>query len=153
MDKERSNDPADARPYYRLLGLRTEPGTEPGRACIRLEGRPELSNARGDIHGGVVASLLDAAMGVAVRSIYEEGEGATTVSITVNYLEPGRGTLVANARVMRSGQSLASVEADVVDESARRVAHGIATMRIIRRAGKPPDVPASSQPSTQGNKR
>ena len=152
MDTEHFNDPADARPYYRLLGLQTEAGTAPGHARIRLEGRPELSNARGDIHGGVVASLLDAAMGVAVRSAYEEGEGATTVSITVNYLEPGRGTLVATARVMRAGQSLASVEAEVVDQSARRVAHGVATMRIIRPAGKPPEVPARSPLSTKGSK-
>lgn len=135
------NDPADARPYYRLLGLQTEPGTPSGHARIRLDSRPELSNARGDVHGGVVASLLDAAMGVAARSAYQEGEGATTVSITVNYLEPGRGTLVATARVMRAGQSLASVEAEVVDVSARCVAHGVATMRILRPAGKVARVP------------
>lgn len=151
MDTEHFNDPADARPYYRLLGLQTEAGTAPGHARIRLEGRPELANARGDIHGGVVASLLDAAMGVAVRSAYKEGEGAATVSITVNYLEPGRGALVATARVTRAGQSLASVEAEVLDQEARRVAHGIATMRILKTNRKPPELPAPSQPSTRGS--
>jgi acyl-CoA thioesterase len=145
MNAERFADPADARPYYRLLGLRTDAGMDPGHARIRLEGRPELANARGDIHGGVVASLLDAAMGVAVRSAYREGEGATTVSLTVNYLAPGRGTLVATARVMRAGQSLASVEAEVVDQAAHRVAHGVATMRILS-ARKPAPGPASSPP-------
>jgi len=125
-------DPADARPYYRLLGLQTEAGIPAGQARIRLDGRPDLTNARGDIHGGVVASLLDAAMGVAVRSAYPDGEGATTVSITVNYLEPGRGSLIANAMVMRAGGSLASARAEVEDASGRRVAHAVATMRILR---------------------
>jgi uncharacterized protein (TIGR00369 family) len=152
MDIQSFNDPADARPYYRLLGLQTEPGTAPGHARIRLEGRPELSNARGDVHGGVVASLLDAAMGVAVRSAYKDGEGATTVSITVNYLEPGRGTLVAIARVMRAGQSLASVEAEVIDQSALRVAHGVATMRILRHAGKAARVPEPPSRDAEASK-
>lgn len=132
MSADTFADPADARPYYRLLGLRTEPGTPAGEARIRLDGRPDLTNARGDIHGGVVASLLDAAMGVAVRSSYPGGEGATTVSITVNYLEPGRGSLLAKAVVMRAGGSLASVRSEVEDSSGRRVAHAVATMRILR---------------------
>lgn len=150
MDTERFDDPADARPYYRLLGLRTEAGMAPGHARIRLEGRPELSNARGDVHGGVVASLLDAAMGVAVRSAYNEGEGAATVSITVNYLAPARGTLIATARVMRAGSSLASVEAEVVDQAAHRVAHGVATMRILT-ARKSSQESATSSPSSKGS--
>lgn len=127
-----TQDPAQTRPYYRLLGLCTEPGQPAGESKITLQSRPELENSRGDVHGGVVASLLDAAMGVAVRSAYPGGEGATTVSITVNYLEPGRGSLTATGRVVRPGQSLASAEASVVDAAGRRVAHAVSTMRILR---------------------
>lgn len=135
MSAKRSvEDPAEARPYYRLLGLRAEPGEPGGRSRIRLDSRPELENSRGDVHGGVVASLLDAAMSVAVRSAYPGGEGATTVSLTVNYLEPGRGSLVATGNVRRAGQSLASAEAEVVDASGRLVAHAVGTMRILRAA-------------------
>ncbi len=125
-------DPADSRPYYRLLGLRTEPGQPAGESKLTLQSRPEFENSRGDVHGGVVASLLDAAMGVAVRSAYSGGESATTVSLTVNYLEPGRGSLTATGRVLRSGQSLASAEASVVDATGRLVAHAVSTMRIFR---------------------
>jgi uncharacterized protein (TIGR00369 family) len=128
-----TQDPAQTRPYYRLLGLRTETGQRAGESKVTLQSRPELENSRGDVHGGVVASLLDAAMGVAVRSSYPGGEGATTVSLTVNYLEPGRGTLVATGRVVRAGQSLASAEASVVDVAGQRVAHAVCTMRILRK--------------------
>ncbi len=127
-------DPAATRPYYRLLGLRAEGGTQAGHSKLRLDSRPELENSRGDIHGGVVASLLDAALGVAVRSVYKDGEGATTVSLTVNYIEPGRGTLIANGHVVRAGRTLASAEASVADLSGRVVAHAVGTLRILGRA-------------------
>jgi uncharacterized protein (TIGR00369 family) len=132
----RPDDPADSRPYYRLLGFRTDKHEVSGRSRLHLDGREELQNSRGDIHGGVVASLLDAAMGVAVRSGLMAGEGASTVSLTVNYLLPARGPLVANGRVTRAGRTLASVEADAQDSSGQIVAHAIGTLRIIARRDK-----------------
>jgi len=131
MSEAGFQDPADARPYYRLLGLKVDAGVPAGQSRVRLESRADLENSRGDVHGGVVASMLDAAMGVAVRSTLQAGEGATTVSLTVNYLEPGRSKLIANARVVRTGRSLASAEAMVEDVSGRRVAHAVGTMRIL----------------------
>ena len=130
-----ADDPAAGRPFYRLLGLRSEPGLPAGTSRLRLAGRPELQNSHGDIHGGVVATLLDAAMGVAARSAYAEGQGATTVSMTVNYLEPGRDALVGEGRLVRGGRTLASLEARVVDGAGRTVAHAVGTMRIIARRG------------------
>jgi uncharacterized protein (TIGR00369 family) len=128
-----SADPAVHRPFYQLLGLRSEPGQPAGRSRLHLTGRPEFQNSHGDIHGGVVATLLDAAMGVAVRSAYTEGEGATTVSMTVNYLQPGRDALVGEGRLVRGGRTLASLEATVTDSAGTTVAHAIGTMRIIAR--------------------
>jgi acyl-CoA thioesterase len=129
---EEREDPAAARPYYRLLGLRTEAGEPPGQSKMVLQSREDLENSRGEVHGGVIASLLDAAMGVAVRSSLAPLEGATTASLTVNYVAPGRNMLTARARVVRQGRSLASVEATVTDASEQIVAHSVATMRILR---------------------
>jgi acyl-CoA thioesterase len=126
------DDPAATRPYYRLLGLRTEAGEPAGQAKLVLQSRAELENSRGDVHGGVIASLLDAAMGVAVRSALTPLEGATTASLTVNYVAPGRTTLTARARVVRQGRTLASAEATVTDVSEQVVAHSVATLRIVR---------------------
>jgi uncharacterized protein (TIGR00369 family) len=123
------------RPYYRFLGLRVVDGAPAGESRVELASRPELTNSRGDIHGGAIASLLDAAMGVAVRSAGKDGEGATTVSLTVTYAGPGRGTLVARGRTLRLGRTIATVEADVTDANDDLVAHAIATMRIIAPRG------------------
>ena len=133
-DENGVEDPAASRPYYRLLGLRAEAGEPAGRSKLRLDSRPELENSRGEIHGGVVASLLDAALGVAVRSSYQGGEGATTVSLTVNYLNPGRVTLIATRHVLRAGRTLASAKSSVADQSGRIVAHAVGTMRILGKA-------------------
>jgi uncharacterized protein (TIGR00369 family) len=130
---EAIEDPAATRPYYRLLGLRAEAGEPAGRSKLLLESRSDLENSYGDVHGGVIASLLDAAMGVAVRSALKPGEGATTVSLTVNYVAPGRGTLTARGRVIRAGRTLTSVEANVTDADDSVVAHAVSTMRIIAR--------------------
>jgi uncharacterized protein (TIGR00369 family) len=127
------DDPAATRPYYRLLGLRTQAGEPVGQSRLLLQSRGELENSRGEIHGGVVASLLDAAMGVAVRSALMSDGGATTVSLTVNYVAPGRGTLTARGRVVRQGRTLASAEATVTDADEQIVAHAVCTMRIIAR--------------------
>ena len=85
--------------------------------------------ADGDIWASAIG--IDAAIGVAVRSACTGGEGATTVSLTVNYAGPGRGTLVARGRTLRLGRSIATAEALATDAEDRLVAHAIATMRII----------------------
>ena len=120
------------RPFYRHLDLRGDEGLPKGTSRLYLRGREEFLNSRGDIHGGIVAALVDAAMGAAMRSAYTAGEGATTVSLTVNYLEPAREELIAEGRVVRAGRSLASVEVSVSDKSGRAVAHAIGTLRVIK---------------------
>lgn len=134
MSEPAFEDPAATRPFYRLLGFRAEPGQERGLSKVVLESRPELENSRGDVHGGVVASLLDAAMGVALRSALD-GEGIATVSMTINYLEPGQGVLIGTGHAVRVGRSIASTEAEVTDNSGRKVAHAIGTMRVIAKRG------------------
>lgn len=126
-------DPAATRPYYRLLGFRAEPVEEAGTSIVRIFSRPELENSRGEVHGGVVASLLDAAMGTAIRTLLKPGEATTTASLTVNYLQPGKGTLTARGKVMRAGRVLVSVEASVTDTAGTLVAHAVGTFRTIGR--------------------
>ncbi|MEY4099841.1 MAG: hypothetical protein RL300_1012 [Pseudomonadota bacterium] len=126
-------DPNEGRPFYQHLGLRFDEGLPAGTSRVHLVGREEFKNSRGDIHGGVVAAVVDAAMGAAMRSAYTAGEGTTTVSLTVNYLEPAREALMAEGRVMRAGRSLASVEVTVTDKAGRTVAHAIGTLRVIAR--------------------
>ena len=72
-------------------------------------------NPHGTVHGGVLATMIDVAMG----SVVAAGTDGTpvTVSLTVTYLEPGRpGRLEAAARVRKRGKRLTMVEAEVTQD-------------------------------------
>lgn len=87
------------------------------RATVHTDERAE--NASGGVHGGLIATLVDAAMGRAVRATVDEDEVAVvTVQMSVTYLngaKPGD-TLVATGTVLKRAKSLAIVEAEVTCE-------------------------------------
>ena len=59
----------------------------PGRdAGLGVTTGDQHVNVNGGVHGGLIATLLDATMGRAVRDSLEDGQSAVTVSMTVTYL-------------------------------------------------------------------
>ena len=119
------------RPYYAHLGLTVRP-PENGSLQVVMDAKPELANSRGEVHGGAIASLLDVTISSTLRSTLGEDGAAATVSLTINYLEPGRGRLTGTGRVVRKGRTVASVEAHIHDDEGTMVAHGIGVMRVLR---------------------
>jgi uncharacterized protein (TIGR00369 family) len=75
---------------------------------LALEVQERHLNAAGTCHGGLLATLVDSALGAAVRDELDEGRPAT-VSLTTDYLGAvERGDWVeARAEVERLGGSLA----------------------------------------------
>jgi uncharacterized protein (TIGR00369 family) len=104
-----------------------------GTSLLRMDWRPELANRKGDVHGGAVATLLDLAISRAIRSGLSDIAGLSTITMTVNYLEPGRGALIARGKVIRSGRSIAVGEARAEDAQGRIVATASAAFRVIAR--------------------
>lgn len=99
-----------------------------GTSRVVVEAGDDHLNDRGTIHGGVLATMIDAAMGTAVAST--GGQAPVTVSLTVTYLEPGRpGRLEARARVRKRGKRLMVVEAEVVQDGDV-VADALATFSV-----------------------
>ena len=87
----------------------------------------------GFVHGGVFASIIDAA---AFWSLFYEIEdpnaGATTVDLKVNYLAPAtEWKLIAKGRRIKLGRTLGYAEAAVTDESGKLLAHGTSTLMIL----------------------
>ena len=113
------------------VGLQVEPGEE-GTGRVVVDAGSELLNPHGTVHGGVLATMLDVAMGTAVATT--GGESPVTVSLTVTYLEPGRaGRLEATARVRKRGKRLIVVEGQVVqdsDDGQDVVADALATFSV-----------------------
>ena len=89
---------------------------DPGRAVIELEAREQHTNPMGTLHGGVLATIADTAMGVAHGSLLGEGETSTTIELKINYLRPfWRGKLQARATAVQHGRTLTYLECDVRD--------------------------------------
>ena len=101
-----------------------------GTGRVRLEAGEQHLNPHGTVHGGVLATMIDVAMGTAVATT--GGESPVTVSLTVTYLEPGRpGRLTAEARVRKRGKRLIVVEAEVTqDGDGDVVADALATFSV-----------------------
>ena len=62
------------------------------RVVLGLEVRPEHTNSRGLVHGGLIAALADNAMGLSLgRMLAAEdrpaGRGAITTSLNIDYLD------------------------------------------------------------------
>jgi len=118
--------------YAERLGAQTEETGE-GTARVRFEARDEHLNTAGTLHGGVLATLVDTAMGAAVRSTTDDGEVPATSQLTVTYLRPGKpGPLEVTAQVRTRGEHLTVCDADV-EQDGRGLVHAVATFALLHR--------------------
>ena len=117
-------------PFYRHLGLELDALAD-GRSTIRLPFRPEYGNTRGEMHGGAVAALVDAAMSQAVRSTIPMGAAVATITMTLNYLAPAHGELTGRGTVVRGGKSVVFAECEVTDAKGGAVCRASATFRVL----------------------
>lgn len=114
------------------LGAHPE-SAEDGSARMTFEVTDEHLNPAGTLHGGVLATLVDTAMGMAVRTTTDEGEVPATSQLTVTYLRPGKpGSLEVTARLRTRGEHLTVCEADV-EQEGKALAHAVATFALLDR--------------------
>ena len=82
-------------------------------------------------HGGSVAALIDAALGVAcLTEVCEDMKVVSTVNLTISFLNPAHkdDVLSADARVTKSGKRILFVEGKVTNQKGELVATASATM-------------------------
>lgn len=118
-------------PFYEHLGLQLEALAD-GKCIIRLPYVQHFGNTRGEVHGGIVASLLDTTLSQALRSTIEGPADVATISMPVSYLAPAVGVLECHGTVVRGGRSIGFVEGEVIDEKGHAVSRATATYRIHR---------------------
>lgn len=118
-------------PFWDYIGMK-EQLIEDGYAEIRIDLTPDLHQRRGSAHGGVLASLIDGAVGSAVRSTLLAEQASTTVELKVNYYRPAKGDyLIAKAKMSHRGRTLAVGQAEVFNSEGKIVAMGTATYMIL----------------------
>ena len=107
---------------------------EPGRAVFELDPAEYQFNPIGSVHGGVLTTLLDSAMGCAVHAMLPAGSGYTTLELKVNFLRrvtTQTGRLRCEGSVIHLGRTVATAEARIVDGGGRLVAHATTTCLVI----------------------
>ena len=109
-------------PVVALIGIRIT-GYDEGTGSCELEIGNQHLNPMGRVHGGIVADLADAAMGIAAATVANEGESFSTLELSLNFFLPVKdGMLKANANVVRRGRRTAYVECEIRDEAGLLVA-------------------------------
>jgi uncharacterized protein (TIGR00369 family) len=128
----RVNALVNTSPYFELLAMRIC-SVDSGYSRIEIELARKHLQPFGVIHGGVFASLIDAAAFWALYyDIEDESAGVTTVELKLNYLAPAvSGRLVAVGRQLKMGKTLGYAEAEVSDEDGRLLAHGTSTVIVL----------------------
>lgn len=114
----------------RQFGFQLE-HAEVGRAKLRMKVQPRHMQIHGVVHGGVLASLADTAGGLVLYLGLPPGSRAATVEMKMNFLEAvQKGTVFAEARILRQGKYLAVIECDLTDDRGRMVAKALMTFSI-----------------------
>lgn len=126
--------------FWQHIGIEVMDARE-GWARLRVQVRDELRNAPGaPVHGGVYATLVDAAIGCALATVNPEsagGVGQSTLDLNVTYLARARGDAIfAEGALLRRGRSVAFGEVKVTDGEGTLVAVGRATYMILQRQGQ-----------------
>jgi acyl-CoA thioesterase len=105
---------------------------EPGHAIARLEVTESLLNPNGAVHGGVLFTMVDTAMGKATMSVLAEGQLCASIEVQMRFLRPvSRGRLEADAAVIRRGRKIIHLEARVRDRDGVLVATGAGTFAVV----------------------
>lgn len=123
-------------PFHKFLGLKVLE-LKKGYVKMRFPLRPELIGniMSGHWHGGVIATTLDAAGGMAAASLLKSVEDKlATLDIRVDYLKPNKGkALIVTGEVIRSGKSSIVTNLQAFnEESAELVADGRAVFSVRR---------------------
>src|SRR6266849_9760035 len=113
--------------WMETLGARIAEAA-PGRVVLELIAGPQHRHGGGVVQGGVITQIADAAMGMSLATLQEDGVWNTTIELKINFLRPVReGRLRAIGRVVEIKQSLMFSEAEVFDDRDRLVARASST--------------------------
>ena len=107
---------ANNNPLARALDIEvTQMEQGSGSSSVEVTVTAKHLNPHGTLHGGVISTMADIAMGVAVRTF---GRAGVTVNLNMNFLAPGNlgGKIIAQGVVVHQGNTLLSTECTITQE-------------------------------------
>ncbi len=121
-------------PFEEYLGMRIEAAAG-GKATLTMPFRVKHAQGKGLMHGGAVTALADTAVAMAIKSMLTEETHFVTTDLSLKFHAPVRyGTVRAVARAVVQDERNIKGEAEVLDETGRKVATFSALFRVKREA-------------------
>lgn len=120
----------DATGTAQLLGLRLATGT--GGASVTMTVGPAHTNRHGMMHGGLIATVLDTAMGATASWLRGDGGAIpfSTITMTVNFIAPmPLGLITATGRLMGGGFKTVFVQAEAFSDTGILIAQATGTFK------------------------
>lgn len=118
--------------YWKHMGMKTIEDSD-GKIRVVLEITDDLLQIYGNVHGGVIAGLMDSAIAVALNQKLDADEGASTVEINLNYLRSvNKGKLWAEGEVIKKGKNIIVGKGEIKDDTGQLVAFGTATFMVTQ---------------------
>src|SRR5207249_10407558 len=105
-----------------------------GQVAFKLDVGEHLYNPVASVQGGVLCTLLDAAMGCAVQTTLPAGRGYTTLEIKVNLVKAltlGTPNVIGTGEVITSGRRVATASGRVVGPDGALYAHATTTCLVF----------------------
>ncbi len=108
---------------------------EQGRIVFEAMADDRHLNPMGGVHGGFIATVLDAVTGCAVHTTLGPGVGYGTIELNVKMLKavPQNVPLIAEGKVIHTTRTLGIAEGTLKDSDGNFYAHATATCMILRR--------------------
>jgi uncharacterized protein (TIGR00369 family) len=118
-------------PFNKLLGMKVARTHRDGITIECKIHRRFLNSAR-VVHGGVSASLADAAVGIALHRHLGDHRPITTVEMKINYFRPVKeGRIFARCHLLRVGSTLCIGRVDIADGRSRAIGTALVTYMIL----------------------
>lgn len=113
-----------------------------GHSAIAFTPKPEHLNSFSVCHGGALMTLLDVTLATAARSV-DADMGVVTIEMKTSFMQPAKGVLRSEGRLVHRTATLAFVEGTVYDAAGKACAHATGTFKYVRRL---PTGPREAQP-------
>ena len=115
--------------FWGYLGCQMESADE-NEVVVTLDARPHHLNMMGIVHGGVLSSLMDNAMGIAVM-LRRPGESTVTSNLNVHFVMPAKeGKIITRARIVHETRRSVTTESRITDEKGELIALSTGSFRV-----------------------
>ena len=128
-------------PFINLIGLKI---TKCAEGCSRCEIEifEDHFNPHKVVHGGVLFSMADTGMGMALYTILSAQQQCATIELKINFFKPVTfGILICETRVIHPGKNIAVLESEIYNEQTL-IAKALGSFAILTNANNRPSTTA-----------